>query len=63
MAYFELNQNDKEVEQYFYHEIPLHYRFIKQKGVWVKRKNDSKVVSRVHSVNIKNTELYCLKLY
>ena len=66
IEYFALNERDPEARQYLYTEIPLFYKFEKNKETgrlqWEKRKNHCNVIARMYSVNPSNPELFHLRL-
>jgi hypothetical protein len=59
-AWFELNATDLEARAYLYSEIPEHFVF--EKGQWnPRRRGGSKVIGRMFSVNIVDSERYYLR--
>jgi hypothetical protein len=59
-AWFHLNETDSSANQYLYTEIPEHYTFIR--GKWsVRKRQGSKVIGRMYSVNVKDSERYFLR--
>jgi hypothetical protein len=61
-AYFKLNHDDPNAGQYFYREIPHHYRFDKRTQTWKPRKNRAKIIGRIYTVGVRQVERYCLRL-
>uniref|UniRef100_A0AC34FIM2 ATP-dependent DNA helicase n=1 Tax=Panagrolaimus sp. ES5 TaxID=591445 RepID=A0AC34FIM2_9BILA len=63
LAFFRLCESDAVARNYTYGEIPLHYRYLKKEGVWVKRiRNPQKFFVRVHHVPPREVELYALRV-
>ena len=60
-AWFKLNKEDENAQNYLYTEIPSHYTFNKQTGRWSPRKQ-GKIISRLYSVNVNDIERYYLRL-
>jgi ATP-dependent DNA helicase PIF1 len=60
-AWFELNQAQPQARQYLYSEIPEHFVFSNRK--WNRRKKGGeKVIGRMYSVNIVDSERYYLRI-
>jgi hypothetical protein len=60
LAWFELNRVDISAHQLLYMEIPEHYKW--EQNQWKPRRNNAKVVSRLYTVNPKQTECFFLRL-
>lgn len=61
-AWFQLNEEDEDANQYFYTEIPNHYVFNSKTSRWQKRKRNEKSVQRMYSVSPKDEERFFLRL-
>jgi hypothetical protein len=61
--WFELNKQDHEARQYYYHEIPEHYTWnrVGEKG-WHKKKGGKLCLGRMYSVSPKQDELFYLRM-
>ena len=61
--WFVLNQNDPSARNYYYFEIPKYYVFNAMSKKWQTRKKGmDKIIVRIHNVNYKNRELYCMRM-
>lgn len=62
-AWFKLNAEDKNANQYLYTEIPNHYVFDKKQKKWNHRKKVVKpIISRMYHVSIQNRERFYIRL-
>lgn len=61
-AYFRLNAEDEDAQEYFYKEIPAHYTYTKRRGWQPRLRRHDRTISRMYTVNCKNLELYALRL-
>jgi len=63
-AWFKLNERDVNARQYLYTEIPQHYTWNTSQRQWERRKasGGKPVISRLYTVNPKNTELFYLRM-
>ncbi|KAJ8909924.1 hypothetical protein NQ315_017228 [Exocentrus adspersus] len=62
-AWFILNQNDPNVHQHLYIDIPYFYVWNARERRWtVRQRGGDKIVVRMYSVHIRNQELYYLRL-
>lgn len=62
LAWFKLNAEDPRARDYYYYEIPEHFRWRKDKGVFVARKVNWNVIGRIHCVGHVTSELYHLRV-
>ena len=61
-AWFDLNKKNPSARQYFYREIPEHFTYDVKNNQWNPRINACKVIGRIYSVNVKETEKHCLRI-
>jgi len=62
MAYFKLNQVDKDARKYTYAEIPEHYTYDQNNRKWNKRKiKEIFKIARIYFVHPKDGERFCLR--
>jgi hypothetical protein len=61
-AWFKLNCVDNSANQYKYIDIPYNYVFNKRDSKWNKRKNNTKIISRMYTVSVSEGERYFLRL-
>ncbi|XP_036146775.1 uncharacterized protein LOC118646933 [Monomorium pharaonis] len=62
-AWFKLNQADENALQMRYTDIPYHYVYDKKETKWKQRVNrGEKIISRLYTVGIKDTERFYLRL-
>ncbi|GBN15496.1 hypothetical protein AVEN_64870-1 [Araneus ventricosus] len=62
-AWFELNKNDQNSNNYLYTDIPHYYTFNKSVMKWQKRqRGGQQVIGRMPVVNIQDSERYYLRL-
>jgi len=63
MAYFKLNNSDREAVDLRFDTVVFRYYFDKRKCAWIKRKRTmEKILTRVARVNPKDVEKYALRL-
>lgn len=62
--YFALNERDPQASQYLYGDIPSHYVFKKENGIyhWQQRKAQFNVIGRMYFVSPTHVELFHLRL-
>ena len=60
-SFFELNLHDEEAHQFYYHEIPEHYRLMDDKK-WQRRKFQTKSLGRVYFVSPRDSERFNLRM-
>jgi len=58
--FFRLNGEDPEARNYVYPNVPYRYRF--SNGRWIKRQKNTKIVSRMYTVDPKFTEKFHLRI-
>ena len=61
-AWFKLNTTDPSARQFYYEQIPLHYKWNDKTFKWVRRKKAWKVVPRLVSVSPRDIERYHLRV-
>ncbi|KAG2191246.1 hypothetical protein INT47_012402 [Mucor saturninus] len=62
-AWFNINRTDLDANQYFYHEFPEYYTWLKSETVWRKRQRGfNQIIGRIYSVSPKESEKYFLRL-
>jgi len=61
-AYFKLNRNPEASRQYFYRQIPHHYRVDQNTQSWKPRKNIARIIGRLYPVSVRQVERYSLRL-
>lgn len=61
-AYFLLNEQDHNARQYYYWEIPEHYKWNRRQGKWEPRMRKWRVLGRIYSDGPKRTTLSRLRL-
>lgn len=62
LAWFKLNECCPAARIYTYTEIVEHYRFVKNKNEFVKRKQFRRIVGRMYHVSPRDVELYHLRI-
>ena len=60
LAWFKLNQDNPDANQYYYTEIPKYYVF--QRTEWKRRQRGTRVVARMYTVGLHDYERFCLRL-
>jgi hypothetical protein len=61
-SWFKLNYLDNSANQYKYIDIPYYYVFDKKYSKGNKRKNNTKIISRMYTVSVSEGEQYYLRL-
>ncbi|XP_071582449.1 uncharacterized protein, partial [Temnothorax nylanderi] len=62
-AWFKLNQSDENAVHFLYTDIPSHYIYEKKETKWkLRKKGAEKIISRLYTVSIKDTERFYLRL-
>jgi hypothetical protein len=62
-AWFKLNQEDNDANQYLYTEIPKHYVFNKKEKKWnIRKKLRKPILVRMYLVNIQQRERFFIRL-
>lgn len=62
LAWFKLNQSCPDARAYTYTEIVDHFKFVKNKSEFVKRKRKQQIVGRMYHVSPRDVELYHLRI-
>ena len=62
-AFFKLNEENENVHQYLYHEIPEHYTFDKQAKKWnPRRRATGPIIGRLYQVQPSDPQRFALRL-
>lgn len=62
LAWFKLNEGESNAHDYYYYEIPEHFRWLRDKGKWVPRKRLRNVIGRIYCVGAVTSERYHLRI-
>ena len=61
-AWFQLNENDDNAQNYLYPQIPEHYVFNKHAKTWTPRRRNTNIISRMYTVNPREVEKFHLRM-
>ncbi|XP_011859609.1 PREDICTED: uncharacterized protein LOC105557074 [Vollenhovia emeryi] len=62
-AWFKLNQYDENARKFLYTDIPSHYVYEEKETNWkLRQKGVNKIISRLYTVSIRDTERFYLRL-
>ena len=62
-AWFKLNRENPDANQYLYQEIPHHFTFDQNRKEWkVRRRNSNKIISRMYASHPKENERFFLRM-
>ncbi|KAK9873683.1 hypothetical protein WA026_023683 [Henosepilachna vigintioctopunctata] len=61
-AFFKLNTENSEANEYLYIEIPLFFRYNSSKNCWQKRQRKCNVIPRMYTISPKHVEKFHLRI-